>query len=348
MLYDLNIAWSPGTRAAELERTLRFSAELGYDVVALNHAVDAPLAANLTNPLPRFPPAPAPPLPTPSSSSAPPPRPRLPAVVLHRITVSFSDPAQNPQLARAAQAYDLVALRPRSERAFHAVCLGAGAPDAALISLDLAARLPFRLRPKPCMAAVARGLRFEVAYAPALAASTSADAARARACFAGNLAQLVRATRGRGLLLASEAAAPAALRAPADLVNLLAVWGGLPPDRGAAALGPVPRAVVANEALRRAGFRGVVGIVDVAAPPGGDARRPAAEAGEADADPEAARKGRKKKRKNSSDPAESEGAAATGAGAQTGPPISKRQAKRLKAAMRKEGGRGAGDGGPVS
>ena len=58
MLYDLNIAWSPASSAAELERTLRFSKTLGYDVVALNHTISTPLPARITNPMPRFPPPP--------------------------------------------------------------------------------------------------------------------------------------------------------------------------------------------------------------------------------------------------------------------------------------------------
>ena len=49
MLYDLNIAWSPSSPTAELERTLNFAKYLGYDVVALNHSVSAPISGILEN-----------------------------------------------------------------------------------------------------------------------------------------------------------------------------------------------------------------------------------------------------------------------------------------------------------
>ncbi|KAI1465518.1 PHP domain-like protein [Daldinia caldariorum] len=326
MLYDLNIDWSKATSTAELERTLRFSSQLGYNVVALNHTLDAPLPSQISNPIPQFPP--------PSSSKATSQtenqQQRIPTV-LRRLTVNFSDPSQNQQLPKAAQAYDIVALRPQTEKAFQAACLTVSATDVSLISLDLTARLPFHLRPKPCMAAVARGLRFEVAYGRALA--PEADA-RARASFAGNVVQLVRATRGRGLVLSSEAAGPMALRGPADVVNLLAVWG-LPADRGMEALGTNPRGVVVNEGIKRSGFRGVVDIVGVAE------RSEEEEKAKVAKQKEIVEVRDNRKRKNGGgETAEKGGESGSGVGGGEGggenAPMSKRQAKKLKAALRKK------------
>ncbi|KAI1804755.1 PHP domain-like protein [Daldinia bambusicola] len=339
MLYDLNIAWSPSTSTAELERTLRFSSQLGYNVVALNHTLDAPLPSQISNPIPQFPSSSS------SSSSSSKAttsssqpenqqnRQRVPTV-LRRLTVSFSDPSQNQQLPKAAQAYDILALRPLTEKAFQAACLTVSATDVSLISLDLTARLPFHLRPKPCMAAVARGLRFEVAYGRALEAGPGPGAdARARASFAGNVVQLVRATRGRGLVLSSEAGSAMALRAPADVVNLLAVWG-LSAERGVEALGANPRGVVVNEGIKRSGFRGVVDIVEVA--------------GRSEDEKEKAAKGKEaevvagkdnRKRKNGGGEMAGKGGQSGGAGEGRGgdnAPMSKRQAKKLKAAPRKK------------
>ncbi|KAI2469319.1 PHP domain-like protein [Annulohypoxylon bovei var. microspora] len=315
MLYDLNITWSPSTSASELERTLRFSSQLGYNVVALNHTLDAPLPSQITNPLPKFPAQTIPPNPSPSNPPQSEPRPQRIPTVLRRLTVNLTDPSQNPQLAKAAQAYDIVALRPQTEKAFQAACLTASAAEVSVISLDLAARLPFYLRPKPCMAAVARGLRFEVCYGRALA--PGADA-RARANFIGNVAQLVRATRGRGLLVSSEAGDALGLRGPADVVNLLAVWG-LPTERGMEALGANPRGVVVNEGIKRSGFRGVVDIVGVAERPEGEQEK----AGEKQ------KEAKDNKRKN----VERDNAGGGEGGDQ---PMSKRQAKKLKAALRQK------------
>jgi len=86
------------------------------------------------------------------------------------------------------------------------------------------------------------------------------DAQRARANFIGNLQSLLRATKGRGIVISSEARNALGLRAPADVVNLLAVWG-LGPEKGMAGMREGARGVVVNEGVKRRGFRGVVDIV---------------------------------------------------------------------------------------
>ncbi|PHH62485.1 hypothetical protein CDD80_1350 [Ophiocordyceps camponoti-rufipedis] len=141
----------------------------------------------------------------------------------------------------------------------------------------------------------------------------SADA-RGRANFIGNLTSLVRATRGRGFVVSSEAKTALALRAPADVVNLLSVWG-LANERGLEGLRAIPRSVVVNEAIKRRGFRGVVDVVQVASP------RPEAAAETVSPPPHDAVTSQKRK------------------SADAGPhsaaqPLSKRQAKRMKLAAR--------------
>ncbi|TPX17220.1 uncharacterized protein E0L32_003338 [Thyridium curvatum] len=296
MLYDLNIAWTPSTPAADLERTLKTSLALGYSVVALNYHLQPPISAaqSTTCAIPDPSTLPfaqsliaAPSTTSSSSSSSSSSRTNAAGAatangklraVLRRVTVSTADKAANYRLPTLAAAYDVLALRPTTEDAFNAACTGTGAAADAvsLISLDLAAHLGFHFRPKPCMAAVARGVRFEVCYAQGVGASGAADP-RARSLFIGHLAGLVRATRGRGIVVSSEARSALDLRAPADVVNLLAVWG-LGPERGAEALGVNPRAVVMNEGLKRSGFRGVVDVVQSAvAPPGQNMKAAAAD-----------------------------------------------------------------------
>lgn len=129
------------------------------------------------------------------------------------------------------------------------------------------------------MAAVSRGVLFEVCHGQLTnnnnnnggsAPGSTDQQQRARANFIANMMELVRATKGRGIVISSEcrlgtttsaAAAGWNLRAPADLVNLFACWG-LGPERGLEALGTNPRAIVVNEGLRRRSYRGVVDIVD--------------------------------------------------------------------------------------
>ncbi|KAI0798751.1 RNase P subunit p30-domain-containing protein [Xylaria sp. FL0064] len=359
MLYDLNIAWSPHASATDLERTLRFSASLGYDVVALNHTIGAPISPNITNPLPKFD------SPSPSSSSLS--KPKLPTV-LRRATILLSEPAQHHRLPQLASAYDILAVRPQTEESFSAACQSLN--DVSLISLDLTVRQPFVFRPKPCMFAVSRGVRFEVCYAQVLQGAAPAHVlgsksskdgysyagntgvgvgvdARARATFIGNMASLIRATRGRGIVISSEAQSVLGLRGPADVVNLLHVWG-LPTGRATEGLGVLPRGVVVNEGLKRSGFRGVIDIVGVAdRVQGGDVEmgeagddKPESGAGNAQGNNKWKKnKGQEggggpgaKKRKNGNG---AEAGVATGGDGEE-QPMSKRQAKKIRAALRKK------------
>lgn len=348
MLYDLNIAWSPGTPAAELERTLRFAKHLGYDVVALNHIISGQQAiptqpSPIVNPVPQLT-APHSSYPgggggagkgggaksaatttgTTSSTSLP--------TTLRRCTVVVTDPSTtNYRLADHARAYDLVAVRPTSERSFAWACQGAADPPA-LISLDLAAHQPYHVHHRTAMAAVQRGSRFEICYSQALTlpqgqgascaaaggGGGSVDAARQRANFIGNAQALIRATKGRGIVISSEARGALGLRGPADVVNLLAVWG-LGPEKGFAALGEGPRAVVVNEGIRRRGFRGVVDIVKPAE--GGEkAVREGDEAEEGNGKKQQQQQGHKRK--------QGEGVGNGAGGKQQ--EMSKRQAKKMK------------------
>lgn len=105
------------------------------------------------------------------------------------------------------------------------------------------------------MAAIHRGIRFEICYAQA-----TMEDSNARKNFISNCLGIFRATRGRGIVISSEAKTALGIRGPADVVNLMAVWG-LGRERGMEGLGDNPRSVVINEGLKRSSFRGVVDVV---------------------------------------------------------------------------------------
>lgn len=258
MSYDLNIMWTPSTTPSQLLQLLSLASSFGYDTVALNHTLGLPFPANPVAPFPSTSSLLASTTSTTKTSNSSNNQ-RLPAI-LHRATLPLADPAaSNYRLPSLASVYDILAIRPLTAKAFQSACLTL---DVPIISLDMTQHFDFHFRPKPCMAAVARGVRFEVCYAQALA--PGADP-RARANFIGNVTGLVRATRGRGIILSSEAGNALSLRAPADVVNLLSVWG-LSTDKAMEGLRTIPRSVVVNEAIKRTGFRGVIDIVETAAP----------------------------------------------------------------------------------
>ncbi|CAG9950858.1 unnamed protein product [Clonostachys rosea f. rosea IK726] len=213
MLYDLNVPWSPSTTDSQLLQTLTLSASLGYGAVALNTTLTQAPSGQQGVPFPKL---------SPDSST------KLPRI-LHRATLVLDDPAaSNFSLPALVRMYDILAVRPLSDKAFQNACLTF---DTPIISMDLTQNLGFYFRPKPCMAAVSRGVRFEICYSQALAAD-----ARGRAQFIANATGLIH------------------------VVNLLDVWG-LGREKGMEGLGSVPRSVVVNEGVKRTGFRGVVDVV---------------------------------------------------------------------------------------
>lgn len=275
MIYDLNLHWSSTTTDDKLLQTLTAAASLGYETVAINHILELPFPANPKAPFPKF-----------SEDVSK----NLPKI-LHRATLPLSDPsASNYRIPSLMSAYDILAIRPLTEKAFQNACL---TMDVPMISLDLTQHFPFHFKPKPCMAAVSRGVRFEVCYAQILNADS-----RGRANFISNITNLFRATRGRGIMISSEAKTALGLRGPADIVNLFNVWG-LANDKGMEALRAVPRSVVVNEGIKRNGFRGIVNVVQVSSNPPPELKKHVD--GEGKAEPKA-KKGIKRKQNRETAP----------------------------------------------
>ncbi|KAJ5936721.1 hypothetical protein N7466_003171 [Penicillium verhagenii] len=232
MFYDLNVPYSPDD--PEVPHTLNFLAELGYTTIALSQTITGKPPNNLTPP----------PLP---------PNPPKSLQLLTRLNLTLSDPAQNQRLNNLTQAYDLVALRPMNEKALLNACTNL---ECDVISLDLSVRLPYHFKFKMLSAAVSRGVRLEICYGPGVTGS----GADARRNLIGNAMALIRATRGRGVIVSSEARRALNLRAPWDVINLTCVWG-LSQERGKEAICEETRKVVALAKLKRSSWRGIVDIV---------------------------------------------------------------------------------------
>ncbi|EER39039.1 ribonuclease P protein subunit p30 [Histoplasma capsulatum var. duboisii H88] len=232
MFYDLNISYTPND--PEISNTLLFLSELGYTTVALSQSISGKLPADLS--------------PAPLPANAP-----KSLTLLSRITVTVSDPAQNQRLTPLSQHFSLIALRPLNEKCLTLAC---NSLDCDIISLDLSTRLPFHFKFKTLAAAIARGIRLEICYGPGVTGS----GAEARRNLIGNAASLIRATRGRGLIISSEAKRALGVRAPFDVVNLACVWG-LTQERGKEALCDEARKVVALAGMKRRSWRGIVDVV---------------------------------------------------------------------------------------
>lgn len=199
----------------------------------------------------------------PASVTPPPPPPKAPRSLqlLTRVNLTLSDPAQNQRLTNLTQTYDIVAVRPTTEKALLNACTNL---ECDVISLDLSVRLPFYFKFKMLSAAISRGVRLEICYGPGVTGS----GLDARRNLIGNAMSLIRATRGRGIIVSSEARRALGLRAPWDVINLTCVWG-LSQERGKEAICEEARKVTALAKLKRTSWRGIVDVIH-----GGDKARP--------------------------------------------------------------------------
>lgn len=191
----------------------------------------------------------------PLNLSPPQPPPNYPKhlTLLTRLNLTLADPSQNQRLTNLVQAYSLIALRPMNEKCLSLACNNL---DCDIISLDLSTRLSYHFKFKTIAAAVARGVRFEICYGPGITGS----GLEARRNLISNATALIRATRGRGIIISSEAQQALCVRAPWDVVNLACIWG-LTQERGREAVSEEARKVVALAGLKRTSWRGIVDVI---------------------------------------------------------------------------------------
>lgn len=154
--------------------------------------------------------------------------------------------------------------------------------------------------------ALQRGVKFEICYGSGI---LNSDGGASRRNLISNATQLIRATRGRGIVISSEAKRALACRGPADIVNLAVLWG-LGQERGMEAVGNEARSVVVQAEMKRRSFRGVIDVVYGGQKP--------------DRVPEHPAKGKQAKGKRKADVLEDK----AGGGNTTPKPISKREQKR--------------------
>ena len=234
--HDLNVPYT--TSHADLAHTLAFHAELGYSAVAISLLVTGKLP-----PTPQEIPI--------SALTVP----KTITTVLTRLTLTISDATQNHRLTQFSPAYNLLALRPTTEKTLQLCCTSL---ECDLISLDLSQRLSYNIKFKTVSSALQRGIRFEICYSPAIQASGNSEARRN---LISSATQLIRATRGRGIILSSEAKNALGVRGPHDVINLAHVWG-LSQERGKEALCEDAGKVVRFAGMKRTSFRGVIDVID--------------------------------------------------------------------------------------
>lgn len=138
-------------------------------------------------------------------------------------------PAQTNANASLFSPYDIIALMPTTEAAFSYATLTHTLPSpltAHIISIPLTLpRLPFRMKHTMVRTALRNGAVFEINYTGALgvediAGSSGGGGASAKRNWWAAATEVVRVTKGKGIILSSGALGEAELRAPKDVGNL--------------------------------------------------------------------------------------------------------------------------------
>ena len=111
----------------------------------------------------------------------------------------------------------MIAIRPTNEKLFQQACLSLEQAD--ILSMDLDSKIPFKMKHNTLGAAIERGVYPEVSYASAIR-STSL-----RQNVLANGISLVRRSKGRGVILSSNAENFMEIRGPNDVSNLGVLFG---------------------------------------------------------------------------------------------------------------------------
>jgi ribonuclease P/MRP protein subunit RPP1 len=174
--------------------------------------------------------------------------------VLTRCTIPLNQVPSNARITQLRKDFDIVAVRPVDEKSLSQACVTV---DADLISLDCGIRYPFPFKFRTLGAALSRGIKFEITYGPGMLGANEA-----RRNLIQNATALVRSTRGRGIIISSEAASALGCRAPHDIVNMAIIWG-LKQDVAMESVTEGPRSLVAAAQLRKRSFKTAVDVIYV-------------------------------------------------------------------------------------
>lgn len=203
--YDLNIPYNPSGR--NIEAVLSTLKELGYDVFALSNFIPSGFLKKVSNQQKVAVPSP----PTIKNETS------LSMTQLTRITVELKEIKDQIALRDpTVSEYDLIAVQPKTEKLFHAACTKL---DVDIISIDGNEKQMFYFKTNVVRVAIARGIHFELNYAPMIHDSTS------RRLTITNALRMVECCNGKHIILSSNAKNALDLRGPYDVASLGLLFG---------------------------------------------------------------------------------------------------------------------------
>ncbi|CAL1710538.1 unnamed protein product [Somion occarium] len=217
------IAFTPAQVSA-IEARIDLLLHLGYTVIAFNQTVqkkiDPKMHVNVLDPL---------------LSQL---RKRSGIAYLKRLTIVLDEESEKgfgltTSSAALVAPYDILALTPTTATTFSLACLTHTQPSnltTHIISLPLTLpRLPFNLKHTLIRSAIKNGAVFEITYAgalggeadPSLGVAGTESGSSAKRNWWAAAREVIRVTKGKGIIVSSGAMNQADLRAPRDVGNLL-------------------------------------------------------------------------------------------------------------------------------
>ncbi|KAF6742557.1 PHP domain-like protein [Ephemerocybe angulata] len=210
-------------------------------------------------------------------------KPRPGVVFLKRLTIILDEDSEkgfgliNANVS-LFNGYDLIALVPTTHATLSLACLTHTLPSpltAHIISLPLTLpRLPYHLKHTLIRTALKNSAVFEINYVGALGgdndplmvdADAAENGASAKRNWWASAREVVRVTKGKGLLVSSGVVSEADFRAPRDVGNLITILG-LPQDAAHDASTRVPKSLVIRAETRKT-YRAALSEPTLVVPP---------------------------------------------------------------------------------
>ncbi|XP_033119498.1 ribonuclease P protein subunit p30-like isoform X1 [Anneissia japonica] len=229
--HDFNISFTKDKK--QLQKLIANAANAGYEIVAVNHVVAD--KRSLQN-------APAPvELEDADIANLKAQGKRLQQ--LSRITLVLKDINTFPRMSNNTmiQSYDLLAVQPTTEKLFLLACTQL---EVDIISIDFSQRLTFFMKYHPVRAALDRGIHFEINYAPAIRDTYT------RRNIISNAHALATVSKGKNIIISSQADRIMELRSPYDVANLGLLFG-LSENQSKDAVSRNCRALIMHSVSRR-------------------------------------------------------------------------------------------------
>lgn len=207
--YDLNIPFEGNYKS--LGNIMEMAKRLGYDVLCLNMTLSSISSSSKSKGKGQLAPSVVPP--DLSEIKALYPQLAKDFYFVTRITVEMKENDDQYKIRSVLQnnLFDIVAIKPLTEKMFHCACTEI---NCDIITFDMDGKLPFYFKRNPVHAAIARDIHFEICYAPMIGDTT------VRRLTISNALRLVECSKGKNIIITSQAKRELDLRSPYDAMNI--------------------------------------------------------------------------------------------------------------------------------